>query len=297
MWGYADFTAKAKLYFRRASEHDRVDEEFSIWLLLGLEFLLRAPLAKASPILLAVPEGPSILHAAGFASASQAPRSIPYKTVCDRLKVVVPEFGKVHDDAMYLANVRNEELHTSTATLANLENGAWMPKFIRVVDVLIAHLELELTDFLDSSVIEHARALAYEEDAKVKRAIELKLKAAKEFYGKLLPAEIEQRRATPAPQGRIYDEVACPACGEIGRVFMKGVRSTRERIEEDEILTEEVAVGVAFECPVCGLTLTGVPELKAASLPTEKVWTWAADASERFEIENYAGEWEDYGND
>ncbi|MFC4058192.1 hypothetical protein ACFOWE_07790 [Planomonospora corallina] len=295
MWSYIDFTAKAKLYFRRAGEHDRVDEEFSIWLLLGLEFLLRAPLARANPVLLAVPEGPSVLHAAGFEVANQAPRSIPYKTVCERLKVVVPDFTKVFDDAMYLANVRNEELHTSAATLANLDNSSWMPKFLRVVEVVSDHLQIDLGDFLDPSIIEHARALADAEDVKVKRAVELKVKESKEFYLKLLPLEVQQRLSAAAPAGH-YEKVPCPACGQEARVFMKTVRETRERIEEDDILTEEVSVGTDYECQVCGLKLTGVPELKAVGLLIEKVHTMVADASDRFEIDHYDG-YEDYGND
>jgi hypothetical protein len=41
MWGFDQFIAKARLYFQRAEDRDRYDEEFTLWLLLGLEFLLR----------------------------------------------------------------------------------------------------------------------------------------------------------------------------------------------------------------------------------------------------------------
>jgi hypothetical protein len=295
VWAYDDFIAKAKLYFRRANEHDRVDEEFSIWLLLGLEFILRAPLAKANPVLLAIPEGPSILHAAGFDVPNSTPKSVPYKTVCDRLKVIAPDFSGVYDDAMYLANVRNEELHTSTATLANLENSAWMPKFLRVMETLAKHLEMDLEDFIDSSITEHARSLADAEDAKLKRAIEQKIKAARDFFEKLLPAEVQQRRTSQKVEFGLFEQVNCPACNEKAKVRMKSVRSTRERLEESSILTEEIGVGVGFDCAVCGLSLIGVPELRAASLPTEQIWHWEEAASDRFEADRFDDV--DYGND
>jgi hypothetical protein len=296
MWSCDEFIAKAKLYFRRASEHDRVDEEFSIWLLLGLEFILRAPLARANPVLLAIPEGPSILHAAGFDVPNSTPKSVPYKTVCDRLKTVVPDFAEAYDDALFLANVRNEELHTSTATLASLDNAVWMPKFLRVMEVLAKHLQVDLEDFIDPAVIEHARALADAEDAKLKRAIGQKIKDAKSFFERLLPSEVEKRRPVyNVLDFGLFQEVDCPACGVRARVNMKRVRSTRERLEEDSIFTEEVRVGTDYECAVCGLTLAGVPELRAASLPTEQIFSWESFASDRFSPDQFDGF--EYGND
>ena len=59
MFSYDEFIAKSKLYFGRADAAS--DDERAIWQSLGLEFLLRAPLARQSAALLALPEGDSIL--------------------------------------------------------------------------------------------------------------------------------------------------------------------------------------------------------------------------------------------
>src|SRR5437870_3462073 len=113
MWSYDDFLAKAKLYMARAAQHDRADDEFALWLLLGLEFLLRAPLAQVHPTLLASPEGPSLLDAAGFSDPTREPKSVAITTVLERLKVIVPSFSQQRfEDASFLINLRNAEVHT-----------------------------------------------------------------------------------------------------------------------------------------------------------------------------------------
>jgi hypothetical protein len=73
MWDYDGLIGKARIYFERAEAVDEADDDaFAVWLLLGLEFLLRAPLAKVNPVLLADPNGDAILHAAGFPSGPDA---------------------------------------------------------------------------------------------------------------------------------------------------------------------------------------------------------------------------------
>ncbi|MEV0576024.1 hypothetical protein [Streptomyces sp. NPDC050392] len=302
MWNYDEFVAKAKLYFLRASERSRADDEFTFWLLLGSEFLLRAPLAQKGSFLLAVPEGPSLMHAAGYTSATSEPKSIPYKTVCERLKIIIPEFSKVYDDAMYLANVRNEELHSSNSTLANLHSAAWMPRFLRVVEVIASHLTLPVETLIDSEIIEHARSLANEEDARIQRTVSQKIAAAKDFYSKLLEAEVESRRILkiPATRGRFYSTAECPACEEKAFLFEKVVRSTRERVVDDAIENDQIMVSTDFQCLVCGLTLGGMSEVRIAKLETERVVTWTTEPEERFEIEPQYIEpemEEEYGND
>ncbi|MGY1500761.1 hypothetical protein ACW4TU_29980 [Streptomyces sp. QTS52] len=300
MWNYDEFIAKAKLYFLRASDRDRADDEFTLWLLLGSEFLLRAPLAQKGSFLLAVPEGPSLMHAAGYTSATSEPKSVPYKTVCERLKIIIPDFSKVYDDAMYLANVRNEELHSSNSTLANLHSAAWMPRFLRVAEVIATHLTIPLADFIDSEIIEHARSLANEEDARIQRAVSLKITAAKEFYSKLREAEVESRRILKIPPtgGRPWSAAECPACKESAFLFEKVVRSTRERVVDDLIENDQIMVSTDFQCLVCGLILVGMSEVRIAKLETERVVTWTTEPEERFEIEpQYLEPVEEYGND
>jgi hypothetical protein len=74
MWDDEEFLSKAKLYFVRGRDHPQVEDDvLALWLLLGLEFLLRAPLARVNPTLLADPNGESVMHAAGFVDIHPVP--------------------------------------------------------------------------------------------------------------------------------------------------------------------------------------------------------------------------------
>lgn len=89
-----------------------------------------------------MPEGDSILHAAGIERARGVPKSIPIKTVIDRLTKIDPQFGEDRGtDAAFLAELRNEELHSSRAALASAGQETWMPMFLNVIEAIPAAFE------------------------------------------------------------------------------------------------------------------------------------------------------------
>src|SRR3569833_3584497 len=172
MWNAEEFVGKAKLYFTRSAEADESSEERVLWLLLGLEFLLRAPLARVHPTLLAVPEGDSILHAAGVGGSAVRPRSVPAKTVIDRLGKIHATFGQDRGkDALFLTELRNSELHSSEAALGNAEALVWMPKFLSVLEAVCEILGSDPGDFLDESVLDQARSYTETADRKVQHEV------------------------------------------------------------------------------------------------------------------------------
>ncbi|MEV4638343.1 hypothetical protein AB0J80_13430 [Actinoplanes sp. NPDC049548] len=313
MWGYEELTAKAKLYFDRAANHSEADDEFALWLLLGLEFLLRAPLAKVHPSLLAAPEGNSLLHAAGILKADAQPRSVMTKTVVERLKFVIEGFGDDRQrDATFLANLRNQELHSADAALANVPEDQWLPRFIAVVKAVTEHLEMPVSEVLDPAIAAHAEKLSIEADRAVQRTVQGLIQQCKFMYDHLTEAEREARiaAATRTPQGnRVIhiNAVPCPACGNEAPLQLTPGRTTKSKYDEDsgEIAYSVIHLATGLTCKVCGLVLDDTAKVIAAGIPRMRVIEYSEDRYEGWEDvvdttslqERMAYDWDAYGND
>ncbi|WP_182908060.1 hypothetical protein [Microbispora sp. H13382] len=308
MWDYEGFVAKAQLYFTRAKEYPRAEDDvMALWLLLGLEFLLRAPLAKISPTLLADPQsGDAIMHAAGYPIRSDGgtPKSIQAKTVIIRLGAVIPEFTKERqDDANFLIGLRNEELHSSESPLA-IEIAKWLPHFTRVVEIIGAHLELDPADLVGDEIMDLGRELVNEADKKIEHEVNKRIEAAKVFFARLKPSEIDARRGARPKQITLFGEepliphpdwpIDCPACKEEKiPLKLRPVRWTNERLENDEICREVVYIAIGLSCPICDLELAGTAEIRAAKIRQEYIRKEWESLEDRYSADYEA----DYGNE
>lgn len=322
MWSFDSLAGKAQLYFGRAQDHPRADdEEFALWLLLGLEFLMRAPLARVNPTLLADPQhGDSILHAAGFpnpkADASE-PKSIPTHTVISRLSRVVEGFTKERaTDATILMALRNSELHTGLAPLAG-DISTWLPRFMRVAEILFEHLELSAADQLGDEIVALGRELVDAEDSKLTADVRKRIEAARAFFYQLKEVEVAARRAKiPKVAGRdlppfiedaVLDDpslarllgpterISCPSCGEAIPPRLESIRTTNERLEEDQLFRDVVYIVRGLNCPVCHLQLSGTAEVKSAGIQQQFVRQEVESLEERYGA--YYEGYEEYGND
>ena len=267
MWKSEEFVAKAKLFFGRASDHSGVDDEFTLWMLLGFEFLLRAPLAAVSPILLAQPDGPSALHAAGYSNPKWDPKSIPSHTVIERLKTVVSDYSEDRaNDSIFLTGLRNAELHTSQATLANTRTEDWLPRWLRVCEILSASLGQPLNSIVSDEVIERATELAVAADRKLVVDVSKRVDACNQFFQKLSQAEIKTRQSIPTGLTSETVVVSCPSCRSDASLILDSGRFTGERIRDDEIYWDRVSVAQNLNCFVCGLTNSSrIPTARARS--------------------------------
>ncbi|MEU8050938.1 hypothetical protein [Micromonospora haikouensis] len=290
VWHYEGFVDKARLYFDRAAEHDEADDEFALWLLLGMEFLLRAPLAKVHPSLLAAPEGDSILHAAGVIKTSSQPRSIPAKMVIDRLKYVISDFGDDRQrDALYLANLRNGELHSGEPVLARIPDDLWLPRFLSVVEAVCGHLRLPAEMLVSEDILRHARALRVEVDKALERRVQDLISKSRYFFERLTFKEAEDRKNAFSlrvpPLGGKERGVACPACRNRGDLLIVPGRTTRSRFHEagNEFVYSVVYVAQSFECPVCGLLLSDTAMVRAAGIERVHVETFSESRYEGWE--------------
>jgi uncharacterized protein YbaR (Trm112 family) len=310
VWNYDAFIGKAQLYFSRAQ--DSADDESTLWLLLGLEFLLRAPLAKIHPTLLADPQaggGESIMQAAGYPMKvnSGSPKSIATHTVIARLGAVIPDFNKDRQsEATALTGLRNEELHSSESPLMT-EQEQWLPHFTRVADSVCSHLGLDPLHLVGAEIITHGRSLVDAADRKLDHLVSERIKEAKAFFSKLTAQEISARRSAAAElvvgskhwRERIelvitsLNLVVCPACEEPADVTLEAVRTTNERLEDDEITRDVIYIVRALTCQVCGLELANTAEIRSAGLKQQYIRHETESIEDR-----YASTLEpEYGND
>jgi hypothetical protein len=304
MWSYDALLGKAGAYFNRAEEHPRADGEvFALWLLLGLEFLLRAPLARVHPTLLADPDGTAMLHAAGFppkpaqpgAKPPKDPKSIATHTVISRLGVVIEEFTKERqDEATFLTNLRNRELHTGDAALS-LDSSVWLPRFTRVTTVVCEHLDLEPSDLLGTEIVQLGQQLVDDEDKRLEHEVRKRIEACAATFAGLSDDLVSARRAAarPGDKGILDHVVECPACQSRVWPSLEAVRRTNERIESYGIYADVISVATGFSCGVCSLVLNGTAEIKSAGLPQQYTHEEEETFEQRF-LDTYEP---DYGND
>lgn len=296
MWDYESLIGKAELYFSRAEAHPAADDdEFALWLLLGMEFLLRAPLANAHPTLLAAPEGHSILHALGL-QYDRDPKSIPTHTVIDRLSHIVSDFDNDRqEDARRLSALRNTELHTGAAAIASVKHEIWLPKFMRVAELIANHLQVDVEDLVGEGVASLGRTLVDADDKRVRHEIKTRVASHRKFFQGLSSTEIEARRWSNL-DGPIesVEVVTCPACAEATPLNLEATRVTSETVIDGEFVSEVIMVAKELDCPVCGLVLSGPAEVKYAGLEQQYIRERSETFYDRF-VQDYVAD--DYGND
>ncbi|CAN5536321.1 hypothetical protein BH10ACT7_BH10ACT7_05540 [soil metagenome] len=295
MWDFDSIYGKCLVYFGRAQDHTHSDDdEFLIWNLLGLEFLLRAPLAKVHPSLLAAPEGTSVLSALGYSTESE-PKSIPTHTVIARLSTIVPAFTKARQgDATVLVNLRNVELHTGEAIARNTSNQFWLPKLVRVADVVADHLDIQIADLFGDEVVALGRSLVDAQDQQLAHEVGVLIEAAAGFHGRLTLDEQTERRSLAQANLLPWDtKVDCPACHSEVKIELETLRRTSERIEDGEFVHDVVKVATRLACPVCGLVLDSTAEVGAAGMSQQYTSQVSESLEERL-MDSYEPE---YGND
>jgi uncharacterized protein YbaR (Trm112 family) len=313
MWDYDSLIGKTMLYFNRADAHPNASERdvTALWLLLGLEFLLRAPLAKVHPTLLAEPDWVTV--AAGL-PGKPGPKSIQAKTVVTRLGHVIPGFDEQRQkETLVLIALRNEELHTGESAL-DIDVATWLPNFTRVVEVICAHLHMDPADLVGKDIFAWGRALVGDENERLNNEIRKRIVAAKAFFDNLKPEEVEARRALirPAPPNKFVAPatlmtaapamtatpalqfVDCPACNHEVPMNLRVVRETNERLVDEEIHRDVVYIADHLACPVCNLELANTAEIRSAKIKQQYI------VSERESLEERYGDFfnePDYGND
>jgi hypothetical protein len=238
VWSDDALLRKARVYIERAESGPP-----GLWSLLGLELLARAALARVHPALLADPqEGRNLLYSFGF-GRPQRPRSIPFKTVVMRCRVVVDGFTEdLMKAGIALMELRNEELHTGGMALEELKSSSWQPQYYGICDVLLKHLELGLEDLFPPERAATAQMILADHAKDIESDVKQRIADKTRWFEALDDDERRSRadhaRLTASTAGlalRRERLASCPACH--GRALLSGETAavTQPRVGSDDI--------------------------------------------------------------
>ncbi|MFE4212256.1 hypothetical protein [Streptomyces sp. NPDC056844] len=208
---------------------------------------------------------------------------------------MIEEFTKERqDEATFLTNLRNRELHTGDAALS-LDSSVWLPRFTRVTTVVCEHLGLAPSDLLGAEIVQLGQQLVDDEDKRLEHEVKKRIEACVTAFADLTDDLVSARRAAARPGDKgILDHVEkCPACQSRVWPSLEAVRRTNERIESYGIYADVISVATGLSCQVCGLELNGTAEVKSAGLPQQYTHEEEETFEERF-LDTYEPE---YGND
>lgn len=248
LWDKDPLIGKGKAYIQRAfDEESRDGSLFPFWSTIGLEFIGRAVLASVHPSLLADPHTPeAVLFACGIGDAAKA-KSVHAKTVFARCRLITVGFTDA-DFAfcMSLIERRNEELHTSKAAFEGFHTEVWLADYYRVLEKLLRHLDLALSDILSVEDASAAQEMIMAAAKTLLGAIKKKIADHNVAYSTLQRDHIEERRTAFKVKQMSFrgprKQARCPACGEDCLISGEIIRSTEPKLAGDELFWESIVL-------------------------------------------------------
>ena len=291
IWSKDSFLAKSQRYASIMLAHDREGWQFGFWSALTFEMLAKAALANVSQILIADgKDWNNTYFALGYnpSSSKFSPKSVDTKEVLSRLEAIIPEFTReMLNFCITHMNRRNSELHSGDLPFDGLGTSAWLPMYFTSCEVLLTFIN-ETLELL----------FGEDESKSAKTLIEsLKDVAAKEVRGtikahkKVWESKAVEERKKLSQQAEILltrhvgHRIICPSCSSIGLLHGSAVGAPVSSIENDLIVERQSMLPSHFECPACGLKISGFSKLNACGLGDNFTSTYSYDATEYFGIE------------
>jgi hypothetical protein len=288
VWNDAALLSKAMRYVEEMLRYSHDDWQFAFWSSLALELIARASLAKISPALLADSnEWTQLYFALGHTPTTQkfVPKSIGIGEVLTRLQAINPKFEKeLRDFCSIHTGMRNAELHSAELPFDDLKATTWLWKFYRSCEVLLASLNLELSNLFGPDEAAFAKqqiAAATDEAAK---AVLGTIKSFKEVWQAKPERErkklAEKAQALASPQtGHV---VSCPACSCDALLYGNPIAAPKKSLKEDLVVETQTKAPSHFHCFACGLKINGLSQLSAAGLGNPFKTTTTFNAAEYF---------------
>jgi hypothetical protein len=302
VWNDVALLSKAKRYVEEMMTYSHDEWQYAFWSSLTLELIARASLAKISPVLLAdANEWAQLYFAIGHTPTVQkfVPKSIGIAEVLNRIQAVNPKFEKeLRDFCSIHTGMRNAELHSAELPFEDLKATSWLWKFYRSCEVLLASMNVNLTDLLgpdEAAFAAQQIAAAKDEAAK---AVLGTIKSHKEVW----QAKPEKERKKLAGKAHALalrqtgHVVACPACSCDALLFGNPLAAPKKTLNEDLVIETQTKVPSQFQCFACGLKINGLSQLSAAGLGNPFKTTSTYSAAEYFFPPNDEG-YEDDNNE
>lgn len=276
-WTYDALYVKAQIYLERAFMVDRNSSLFPFWASLGLEMIGRATLSFIHPALISDPrEGNNILHAFGFGSSKEPPKTIGAKTIFLRLQAIIPEFSPLDEKfCQSFINMRNEELHTGTPIFEDLSTNIWLTKFYKSIKIFLTFQGKTLEDLIGKQEAEIADHMISEFKDELITKVNEKIKKYRDVFKDIDTDEQTQKiESSPKIIGEVVlkeklygksKKVKCPSCDNDALLIGKFISQSEPRVDVDVIKVSNNILPIELKCFVCGLKIIGNGELSVAN--------------------------------
>lgn len=306
-WSYNLLWNKSKLNAYTAHQQDKETHFFPLWCSISLETLSRATLAFIHPSLLADPtKGSNILYVFGFYNEKEPVKSIPVKTVFERLMKIIEKFTvKEFDICMNFMERRNRELHSGGAAFEDYPTKVWLADFYRICNILINFQKKEMKDWLSDEDAIIALEMIKKDHNKIKATVKKLIKQHKDaFYGKtetdqkVLREKAENTSFFGGFGTKIYaSKTLCPSCKSKADISGQIARSNEPYLDGEVIVRQISILPTEFYCVACELKLSGYDQLQASDLGGYINQDERIDAKEYYDFDPSDFYEEDYGND
>jgi hypothetical protein len=306
-WKHDLLWNKSKVNAYTAHQQDKTTHFFPLWCSIALETLSRAALAFVHPSLLADPtKGSNILYVFGYYNEKEPAKSVPMKTVLDRLtKIIEPFTTKEYDICMNFMERRNRELHSGGAAFEDYPTKVWLADFYRICNILITFQKKEMKDWLSDDDAKIALEMIKKDHNKIKATVKKLITTNKdEFYRKskadqkTLREKAEKSHLFGIHSTRVYSShILCPACKSKALISGQIARTNEPTLDGDEIVRQISILPTEFICWACELKLSGYDQLQAADLGGYINQEERFDAKEYYDFDPVDFYEPDYGND
>lgn len=292
-WNSDALLEKALLYGSRAVESARDSSLYGFWSSLSLELLARAALAKVHPVLLADPrDGMNILSVFGVPMEKGAPISIPAKTLYSRCLALIPNFDEAaQKHCMFIALIRNKELHSGEAAFEAITHNRWQPEQYRVVKLLCEFLGTDGGVFFPEEEAEAIEEIISDTSKELEGRADNKVKTNKDWFNGLSDDEKERLRAdadnhvdTVVNAHRYSQACNCPACASSGVIAGDRVQNMKVSLEEGALIQTASVSTARYYCGTCKLDLNRA-ELSAVGLPASMIVKEEIDPIDHFGVD------------
>jgi hypothetical protein len=304
-WKYELLWNKSKVNSHTAHEQDKETLFFPLWCSIALETLSRATLSHVHPALLADPmKGSNLLYVFGYYNEKEPAKSVPVKTVFERLMKIVEKFtSKEYEICMNIMERRNGELHSGGNPFENYPTKVWLADYYRICDILLSFQKKKLSDWLPKDDAKIASEMIKKDYNKMKFTVSELIKEHKKLFFKKPETERKQFREK-ADKSYLYtlktiyqSKVICPACKSKALISGEYARSNEPMLDGDEIVRKVSFLPTDFHCLGCELKLEGYDKLHAADLGGYISLEERYDPKEYYDFDPTAYIEEDYGND
>ncbi len=291
---------KAKIYATRAHSSNTDSTEFALNNAFVLELIGRSTLAFIHPALLADPtDGENIMYVFGL-SSSKIPKSIPSKTVFERVRKAVEEFRESdYEFSLNFLTRRNQELHSGTAAFEDFPNSIWLSTFYRICKVLSEYQKRTLEDLFGVDPAAIAQEMIDDDYRKLEKQITELIRMHKDdFYRKN-----EEERNQLWEAAKLYDQygmlnkrVKCPSCGGSGILTGQDYIAKDPYFREGNLYRDLSVVPTSFWCNACKLKLDRYKKLQVAGFGGYFSCTEECDPMEYYDFDPME-DYEEYMND